>query len=79
MAKTLIPAADAKTAANVTFRDARLERIEGALANQIEDACVEGDLTTRWTGALPQVLRTKLTANGYLLTNNGDYVLISWA
>lgn len=76
---TLITAADAKTAANVTFRDERLARIEDSIAKQIEAACKEGDLTTRWTGVAPVAIRTKLTSNGYALTNNPDHILISWA
>lgn len=79
MAKTLISAADAKTASNVTFRDARLERIESSIAYQIEAACMEGDLTTFWTGATPAALRTKLESNGYALTAKAGGVIISWA
>lgn len=75
----LITAAEAKNAANVTYKDERLARIEDSLARQIEGACREWDLSTRWTGALPVALRTKLTTNGYTLTNNADHVLISWA
>lgn len=77
MAKNILTAAEAR-ALIVSLATERLERLETSLADQISQACAEGATETTWRTSLPDALSTKLTNNGYAVTESPDGFVISW-